>query len=79
MFVLGACSDDEKFLDVSVSESAITFEAVNGGAVMRYDIPASTNIYIVQARYTDAQGQEIKVSSSVFLDSLELMGFNEER
>ena len=79
LFILGACSDDEKFLDVSVSESAITFEAVNGGAVMRYDIPASTNIYIVQARYTDAQGQEIKVSSSVFLDSLELMGFNEER
>ena len=54
-------------------------EAVNGGAMMRYNLTEPSDIYLVRARYTDAQGQEMMVSASVYQDTLELMGFNEAR
>ena len=76
IFFFIACEDDENYLDVSVPAESITFEPVSGGAIMRYSLPRPTDIYLVQARYTDAQGQEMKVSSSAYLDTLELLGFN---
>ena len=76
IFFFIACEDDENYLDVSVPAESISFEPVSGGAIMRYSLPHPTDIYLVQARYTDAQGQEMKVSSSAYLDTLELLGFN---
>ena len=79
IFGLFACEDDETRLDVSIPEDSIWFTPVNGGAVMHYNIPGPTDIYAVRARYTDAQGKMIEVSSSVFVDTLSLLGFNEAR
>lgn len=78
LLVLGACNEDQEIgLDVSVPEENITFTPVSGGAVMHYKIPENTEIYTIQASYMDAQGKEIVVSSSIFMDSLSLLGFNE--
>ena len=79
IFGLFACDDDETRLDVSIPEDSIWFTPVNGGAVMHYNIPGPTDIYAVRARYTDAQGKMMEVSSSVFVDTLSLLGFNEAR
>ena len=79
LLLLGACSNDDDYLDVSVPENCITFKEIRGGAIMRYHFPGPTDVYSVCARYHDAQGNEMMVQSSVMLDSLCLTGFNEAR
>ena len=75
-----ACTDDEDpVLQVSVPEESIRFVPVEGGAVMYYSLPSPTDIYTVWARYTNAQGEEMALQATAYLDSLNLMGFNEAR
>ncbi len=78
--VLFACHDDDNAcLEVPVAEEDIWFTPVSGGAVMHYRVSGPTDVYAVCARYTDAQGKKMTVSSSVYQDTLVLLGFNEAR
>ena len=72
----GACKDDEVVFDAPVPEETITFEPAPGGAVMRYTLPENTDICGICARYWDAQGEEVTMVGSAFVDSLVLTGFH---
>lgn len=79
LLLFAACSNDEDYLEVAVPEDCISFEEIQGGAIMRYHFSAPTDVYAVCARYNDAQGREVMLQSSVMLDSICLVGFNEAR
>lgn len=77
-----ACQDDDSLgFDVPVEfERELSFEPIPGGAVMHYYLPqGTTNVFGIQARYTDAQGIEVKKSATYLNDSIQLLGFNEAR
>lgn len=78
-FVAFGCNGDDEKLGIPVENVEISFTPVSGGAVMHYKVPGPSGIYAVRAYYTDAQGKEMEVSSSVFLNSVSLLGFNEAR
>ena len=71
-----ACKDDEVVFDAPVPEETITFEPAPGGAIMRYTLPENTDICGICARYLDAQGEEVTMVGTVFVDSLVLTGFH---
>lgn len=77
-----ACNDDgEEIFNVPVEFGReLSFEPIPGGAVMHYYLPqGTTNVFGIQARYTDAQGIEVKKSATYLSDSIQLLGFNEAR
>ena len=74
-----ACNDDDEIFDVPVEFQRISFEAVPGGAVMRYKLPDDLDIYRVRARYLNAYGEEMLKDGSYLSDSILLSGFTEAR
>ena len=75
----GACEDDDEMFDVPVPTESITFEAVPGGAVMRYTIPDNPAVYAYRVRYTNERGEEATSLGTRFEDTLALGGFNAPR
>ena len=83
IFLLGclsACKDDDnEGFDVPVEFTALSFDAVPGGAVMRYKLPDNEDIFGVRVRYTDAFGEQLYKDGSYLSDTLLLSGFKEAR
>ncbi len=81
IFLLGclsACKDDDnEGFDVPVEFAALSFDAVPGGAVMRYKLSDNTDIFGVRVRYTDAFGERLYKDGSYLSDTLLLSGFTE--
>ena len=71
-----SCSDDEEVFDVPVPEEGLTFEPVEGGAIMRYTLPQNSDITALCVRYTDYKGDEVMILGSSFVDSVLLTGFH---
>ncbi|MGG6549049.1 UNVERIFIED_CONTAM: hypothetical protein NY100_26910, partial [Prevotella sp. 15_C9] len=63
LLLFAACSNDEDYLEVAVPEDCISFEEIQGGAIMRYHFSGPTDVYAVCARYNDAQGREVMLQS----------------
>lgn len=77
---LAACKDDDNVgFDVPVEFTSLHFEAMPGGAVMRYRLPDNTDIFGVRVRYTDAYGEQLYKDGSYLSDTLLLSGFTEAR
>ncbi len=71
-----ACNKDEdSFLDVSINQDGISFEPIEGGAIMRYTV-SDTRIYRIKAQYSDQYGNSVVKLASFANDSLLLTGFN---
>ncbi len=71
-----ACNkNDDGFLDVSTDQNNITFEPIEGGAIMRYSV-SDSRIYRVKAQYNDQYGNSVMKQASFANDSLLLTGFN---
>lgn len=73
-----ACKDDDEIgFDVPVEFRKISFDAVPGGAVMRYKLPDNLDIFGVRVRYLNAYGRQLKKDGTYLSDTLLLNGFNE--
>lgn len=71
-----ACNkDDGGYLEVSADQNSITFEPIEGGAIMRYSVN-DPQIYRVKAAYSDQYGNAVVKLASFANDSLLLTGFN---
>ncbi|MFI1772275.1 DUF4959 domain-containing protein [Thalassobellus citreus] len=68
--------DDDAYLDVKTDRDTISFEAVEGGAVMRFTVD-DTRIYRVKAVYEDQYGLPVVKLASFGNESMLLTGFNE--
>lgn len=67
--------NDDGYLDVKTDKNTISFEAVEGGAVMRYRLD-DPRIYRVKAEYNDQYGTPVVKLVSFANDSILLTGFN---
>lgn len=83
LFLLGAlasCEDDDKIgFDVPVEFRKVSFEAVPGGAMMRYRLPDNMDIFGVRARYNDAYGRQLVKEATYLTNTLLLNGFTEAK
>ncbi len=68
--------DDDGYLDVKTDQNTISFEAVEGAAIMRFSLD-DPRIYRVKAVYNDQYGTRVVKMASFANDSLLLTGFNE--
>lgn len=57
--------------------SNVTIEALNGGAIIRYQLPSDDDVLYVRAEYTNSLGNDVFKASSRFANSIELDGFND--
>lgn len=75
---LFSCIDDESTLfDVDLTGLEISFVPFEGGAYMNYALPANADIYGIQVKYHDFNGQKIMMKRSHTCKQIELVGFNE--
>ena len=74
---LFACKDDDSIgFDIPVSDRIIrAVEPRPGGALIRYDLPDNSDVFALNVRYVDAQGQETLKVGGYGTDSLLLDGF----
>ena len=79
IFGLFACEDNDSYFDASIPQENVSFEAIPGGAIMRYTLPENTDIFAVRAEYEDYKGKKMIKIASYAYDSLVLDGFNEAR
>ncbi len=73
---LSACKEEENTFQPNIGSEAFSFNAINGGAIMHYQLPDDKEIMGLNIRYKDFQGKEILRATSALCDSMELMGFN---
>ena len=76
---LFACRNEESIFNINVPEDAFFFKAMPGGAMMHYKLPDDSDIFALNVRYTNAQGNEVLKVGSYVGDSLLMDGFNEAR
>ncbi len=75
---LSACEKDNNTeFDIPVDFPYLRFDAIPGGAVMRYKLPDNIDIFGVRVRYTDAYGKQLFKDGSYLSDTLLLSGFTE--
>lgn len=80
LFTLFACNNDkDAVFDVPVEFVSLSFDAVPGGTVMRYQLPDNADIFGVRVRYLNAYGAELFKDGSYLNDTLLLTGFTEAR
>ena len=80
IFLLAAffgCNEDKTVFYASVPMESISFEPVQGGAIMHYSLPDNSDIFAIKVRYTDSQGEKLTVAGTYMSNSLEIVGFNE--
>ena len=77
--VFCCCQKENEIFDMVLSRESLSFEAIAGGAIMRYNLPSNEDILAIRVRYQDAYGQEILRAGSYACDSLVLTGFNEAK
>ena len=82
LFILGlwACSDNDTIVHIDLEPAqAFTIKPIPGGAIMHHTLPADPEIVGIEVRYHDVFGQEITRRSGTSCDSIQLIGFNEEK
>ncbi|WP_274973104.1 DUF4959 domain-containing protein, partial [Butyricimonas sp. An62] len=77
LFVFGlfACEDDDSIFELSTDGLEVKFTPVAGGAMMYYKLPNNSDIFAVNVRYKNWQGQDVLKTSGYSGDSLLLDGF----
>ncbi len=75
MLGLFACNDDDTNFVVSTEGLELKFTPVAGGAMMHYKLPNNSDVFAMNVRYTDSQGQKILKACGYSGDSLLLDGF----
>ena len=75
--VLGlfACSDDDVIFEPSKEGLEIKFTPVEGGAMMHYKLPNNSDIFAMNIRYKNWQGQDVLKTCGYSGDSVLLDGF----
>lgn len=75
IFGLFACEDDNAIFEPSAEGLDIKFTPVAGGAMMHYSLPNNKEIFAMNIRYKNWQGQEILKACGYSGDSVLLDGF----
>lgn len=77
LLILGflACNDDDVVFNPVTEGLEIKFEPVAGGAMMRYSLPNDRNIFAMNVRYKNWQGNDVLKVGDYGGDSLLLDGF----
>ena len=77
LFVFGlfACEDDDSIFELSTDGLEVKFTPVAGGAMMYYKLPNNSDIFAVNVRYKNWQGQDVLKTSGYSGDSLLLDDF----
>lgn len=70
-----ACNDENTLFTASTEGLELKFTPVAGGSMMHYTLPNNRNIFAMNIRYKDSQGQEVLKSCGYSGDSLLLDGF----
>lgn len=76
IFSLFACTDDDANFVTSREGLEIKFTPVAGGAMMYYTLPNNRDIFAMNIRYPNLQGEEVLKSCGYSGDSLLLDGFS---
>jgi hypothetical protein len=82
VLLLNACEELEKvpLTKDTVAPSAVIdpiVENVPGGAIISYTLPDETDLLYVIAQYKLSNGQDAEARSSIFTNSVEIMGFGD--
>src|SRR5690554_3177325 len=82
LFLCGACVKmDNPYIDKEASAPAnvrdVTVENRPGGAVITYTLPDDPNLAYVKAVYEIRPGVLREAKSSLYIDTLELVGFGD--
>ena len=77
IFSLYSCNDDDKSFNVSPEGLEVKFTPVAGGAMMHYTLPDNRDIFAMNVRYTNSQGQKVLKTCGYSGDSLLLDGFTQ--
>lgn len=77
IFSLYSCNDDDKLFNVSPEGLEVKFTPVAGGAMMHYTLPDNRDIFAMNVRYTNSQGQKVLKTCGYSGDSLLLDGFTQ--
>lgn len=78
-WILGGCQDENNIFDVLMSKDGISFRSIPGGVIMYYNLPLNDDVFAINVRYQNAQGETVLKSGSYACDSLIIDGFNEAR
>lgn len=70
-----ACDDDDVVFEASTEGLELSFRPVAGGAMMYYTLPNNRDIFAMNVRYVDSQGQDVLKVCDYGGDSLLLDGF----
>jgi len=72
-----SCKDEDLDITPPGQVSDVSVEALNGGAKLTYQLPADADVLYVRAEYTNSQGEAVFKSSSRYINSIEIDGFND--
>lgn len=75
IFSFSACNDDNSVFETSAEGLEIKFTPVAGGAMMHYTLPSNREIFAMNVRYKDWQGENVLKTCGYSGDSLLLDGF----
>lgn len=77
LFVFGlfACEDNDSIFELSTEGLEIKFTPVAGGAMMHYSLPNNRDIFAMNIRYKNWQGQDMLKACGYSGDSVLLDGF----
>ena len=70
-----SCNDDNVIFETSTEGLELKFMPVAGGAMMHYTLPNNRDIFAMNIRYLDAQGNKVLKACGYSGDSLLLDGF----
>ena len=85
MIGISACTEQDRYMSSKENETPtkpptdITYTPLYGGARLFYTIPDDENLMSVNAEYTNERGDTYFFSSSYFKDSIDVVGFGQER
>ncbi len=73
-----SCNNSEEMVfDYEIPKDSFRFEAVQGGAILHYDLPENKEIYYINVNYTNAFGEEVLRSGSYAANKIYIDGFKE--
>lgn len=76
MIIFSCKKDDISVFGIDIPIENIRIKPTSGGAIMHYKLPKSKEIHFIQVEYKNDIGKETIMKSSIFTDSLNLLGFN---
>jgi len=76
-FLLFSCGENDSDITPPGSVSNVAVEALNGGAKLSYTLPGDNDILYVRAEYINSLGEQVFKSSSRYVNTIEIDGFND--